>query len=867
VWALSSIGKVIAASAGTVAITFLGMSFAKLGLFSTIGPALALAIAIGFLTSVTLLPAMVVLAGRRGWVKPKREITGRFWRRSGIQIVRRPAGHLVASLIILIILAACTGLVKFNHDDRKNLPPSAESNIGYAAMARHFPVNESVQQFLLVQSPHDLRTPDALADLEQMARRVSQLPGIAAVRGITRPTGEMLEQAKTTYQAGQVGDKLNEASSQIAGKDSDLDRLTGGANQLANTLGDVRGGVLQAVASIGGLADALTQMQNRFGGTNTLAQIDKAAKLVTNMQSLGNALGLNLAQVDDVYRWAAPMLDALNASPVCDANTDCGRSRDTLQRFVTAHDSGSLDKISDLARQLQSTQGAQSLDSTVAGLHNTLDGTLAAAQQLGLDDPNGIRRRITEVQQGANTLADASRELADGVQLLVNQVRQTSPGLRDASAFLIAMKDDARTPSMAGFYIPPQVLSQSEFKTAANMFVSPDGHAVRYLVQTGLNPFGTEAMDQVGKIMDAARSAQPNTTLADASMSIVGLPVANNEVRNYYNHDLRFIIVTTIIVVLAILILLLRSVVAPLYLIVSVMLSYLSALGIGVIISQLILGRPLEWDVPGTAFIVLVAVGADYNMLLISRIRDESPHGMRTAVFRTVGSTGGVITSAGVIFAASMFGLAFSSITDVVQIGFIIGVGLLLDTFLVRTVTVPAAAVVVGAANWWPSRSALVRRGGRTSRRQGAAAARSKGRQSQERSRQHESLLDGEVLRCPGQGVQAKRTPGDDDRPKRDHDDQSSHVDPGRCSGRHRQGPVPQRRGRRQIMRELISRFDGREGLSAVPLGPRFTESMRIPPYSPLAPRVLAIADTLPTAERPQAALSSVTYRYNVEGQ
>ena len=78
---------------------------------------------------------------------------------------------------------------------------------------------------------------------------------------------------------------------------------------------------------------------------------------------------------------------------------------------------------------------------------------------------------------------------------------------------------------------------------------------------------------------------------------------------------------------------------------------------------------------------------------------------MRTAVIRTVGATGGVITSAGIIFAASMFGLTFGSIAGMVQVGFIIGVGLLLDTFLVRTVTVPALAVIIGKANWWPSKN------------------------------------------------------------------------------------------------------------------------------------------------------------------
>jgi RND superfamily putative drug exporter len=256
---------------------------------------------------------------------------------------------------------------------------------------------------------------------------------------------------------------------------------------------------------------------------------------------------------------------------------------------------------------------------------------------------------------------------------------------------------------MAGFYLPPQVFTVDAFKKAAEVFISPDGHAVRYLIQTSLDPFSTDAMDQVNAIVDTARGAQPNTSLADASISVSGYPAMLRDTRDYYNGDARFIIVLTIIVVLLILIALLRAIVAPLYLVGSVVVSYLSALGLGVIVFQFLLGQELHWSIPGLSFIILVAVGADYNMLIISRIRDESPNGVRSGVIRTVGSTGGVITAAGLIFAASMFSLLFSSISTLVQSGFVVGVGILLDTFLVRTITVPAIAAAVGRANWWPS--------------------------------------------------------------------------------------------------------------------------------------------------------------------
>ena len=240
--------------------------------------------------------------------------------------------------------------------------------------------------------------------------------------------------------------------------------------------------------------------------------------------------------------------------------------------------------------------------------------------------------------------------------------------------------------------------------SALTAFISPDGHTARYLVQTKLNPFATGAMNQIREITDAARGPHPRALMKEASISASGVTAMLRDTRAYYGDDINLIIAMTILIVFVILVAILRAVVAPLYLIASVVISYLSALGVGVIVFQFILGQPLTWSIPGLTFIVLVAMGADYNLLLISRLREESPHGIRSGVIHTVSSTGGVITAAGVIFAASMFGMLFASISTLVQCGFIIGTGLLLDTFLVRTITVPAIAVLVGDWNWWPSK-------------------------------------------------------------------------------------------------------------------------------------------------------------------
>lgn len=702
--ALVSIGEVIAGSAGTVAITFLALSFATLSVFSTVGPALAVTIFIGFLGSVTLLPAFIVLAGRRGWVNPRKDITGKFWRRSGVNIVRRPKLNLFASLTVLIALAGCAMLVNFNYDDRKNLPADSESNQSYELMDDHFSISSSIQQFIVIHSDtQDLRSPRSLADMEQMANRISQLPNIEAVRGITRPNGEMLTEARATQQAGEVGGKLEEATNLIDENDSRLTQLSEGAHTLARVLDEIRDQVVAQEPAMRTLLNALVEIESEYGGVETLKRADINARLVDAMRATGKTMGVGLEELVLNYTWMQPAVAVLKSSPMCSLDPACAAVRTDMERIVIAYDDGTVQELYELSKQLENTQEGDSLHREVSGITDNVETATSAARNLGLDDPAAVEQQMDELLEGANMLADSSAQLAAGVQLLVDQTRQMGGGLGQASDFLLAMKRDAADPSMSGFYIPPQILTRPEFEKAAKLFISEDGHTVRYLVQTALDPFGADAMDQVDDIIAAAESARPNTTLADADIQMVGSSVYQNEIRSFYNGDIRYIVLVTLIVVFLILALLLKAIVAPLYLVISVVLSYGSALGIAVVLFQILLDQPIFWNTPGMTFLVLVAVGADYNLLLISRIREEAHRGTKVAIIRTIGATGGVITSAGLIFAASMLAMTVSSIAAIVQLGFIIGVGLLLDTFLVRTITVPAMAVLLGERNWWPS--------------------------------------------------------------------------------------------------------------------------------------------------------------------
>jgi putative drug exporter of the RND superfamily len=707
--ALTSIGKVVAASATTVGITFLLISFARMGVFKTVGIASAIGIGVAFLAAVTLLPAILALAGPRGWVKPRRELTARLWRRSGIRIVRRPKTHLVASLVVLAILASCSAFVRYNYDDRKALGASVPSSVGYTALDRHFPVNQSIPEYVLIQSPRDLRNPQALADLEQMADRISQLPNIAAISGITRPTGNVPEQFRATYQAGAIGSFLQGGSELISDHTGDLNKLSQGTDTLAQNLDSVRGQVTQLAASVQELENTFSSTKDQYSGETLVKEVDLGAQLVDHIDKITNDMGWNFTGGKNLFSWLGPVLMSLRGNPVCDADESCTNTRDAFEQLLGGRDQEDLDAINDLAHQMQDYPDKKQLKASSERLRAAIARLTGVLQSLGMDQAGGLQANLGSLQSGADQFAGGSRQVADAVAQLVDQVKQLGAGLSESATFLLSLKHDAAQPAMAGFNIPAQLLHLDDFKKAASIFMSPDGHSVRYLVQTRLNPFSTEAMDQVNTIIATAKGSQPNTALSDAKISMAGFTVGLKDTRDYYEHDIRFIITITLLVVLLTLIALLRAIVAPLYLVASVVVSYLSAVGIGVVFFQFILGQHLHWSVPPLAFVVLVAVGADYNMLLVSRMRDESPHSIRYGIIRTLSSTGGVITAAGVIFAASMCGLLFSSIGTVVQGGVVIGIGILLDTFLVRTVTVPAMAALLGRANWWPSRAARVR--------------------------------------------------------------------------------------------------------------------------------------------------------------
>lgn len=241
---------------------------------------------------------------------------------------------------------------------------------------------------------------------------------------------------------------------------------------------------------------------------------------------------------------------------------------------------------------------------------------------------------------------------------------------------------------------------------ASAQFVSPDGKTVQFYTSlTAGSPASKAAMDSVPTIRSQATEVQHSS--GAVNNGVTGLAPSSYDVSTVSRANLHEIVPIVIVLLMILLGLLLRSVVAPLYLVATVLLSYFAALGIAVLIFQVgASDSGLNFVLPFLLFIFLMALGEDYNILVMSRIREEATaKPLREAVADGAHHTGATVTSAGMILAATFGTAAVTGATSqITQLSTAIAIGILLDTFLVRTLLVPAIVILCGRWNWWPSR-------------------------------------------------------------------------------------------------------------------------------------------------------------------
>ena len=259
---------------------------------------------------------------------------------------------------------------------------------------------------------------------------------------------------------------------------------------------------------------------------------------------------------------------------------------------------------------------------------------------------------------------------------------------------------------------PPGVDTESDLArsiglyTAATGFLSTDREVARLEVTLAENPYGTEAMDEIPRLRDTAREIAASAGLAESSVLVGGETAENFDTREANNRDTIIVLPLILIAIMIVLGLLLRSVIAALYIGATIILTYFATLGLAVLVFTEILGHSsIGSGVPFFLFVFLNALGVDYSIYLMTRIREESERfDLQTATGRALTRTGGVITSAGLILAGTFGALMTLPLRDLFQLGFAVAIGVLMDTFITRSLLVPSLVDLLGKWNWWPSR-------------------------------------------------------------------------------------------------------------------------------------------------------------------
>ena len=291
----------------------------------------------------------------------------------------------------------------------------------------------------------------------------------------------------------------------------------------------------------------------------------------------------------------------------------------------------------------------------------------------------------------------------------VGAVNLTPAQFAGLHAELAYLGPPAKLPTTPPSHLPVPAQAYEVYRATAQ-YVSADGQTIQF--EAGLkagDPSSTAAMNAVPSIRDAAATAA--TAIGASDYGVGGEAPAFYDISQISDSDLVRVIPIAIVVIGVLLALVLRSLVAPLYLIASVGLSYLAALGLSVLIFIKLAGDGgLTFILPFLMFVFLLALGEDYNILVMSRIREEAHHyPLREAVSRAVAVTGTTVTSAGMVLAGTFAVFAFvggrgSGGSQIRDVGVGLALGVLMDTFVVRTVLVPSTVVLLGRWNWWPAR-------------------------------------------------------------------------------------------------------------------------------------------------------------------
>lgn len=641
--AYRGVAKVILASGLTIAGAIFCLTFARLPYFQPLGIPCSLGIFVAVLTALTMVPAAIAVGSRFGLFDPKREISARGWRRVGTVTVRWPAAVLLVT--ITVALAGLSTLLGYkpSYNDQRFISKNSPGNQGYEAVARHFPPSRVMMpEVLLVEADHDLRNPADFLILNRLAKGVLAVPGISRVQTATRPEGAPIEHASLPYLLSMQTVVAVQIATFQRARINDLLRQAEEMTKMINTMQRMYDLMQQVVE---------TNHHIMANATDMAGTIDELRNQIADFEDFWRPIRSYFYWEKHCYH--IPLCWSLRS--IYDSIDGVAEISDTFHSLVA--DLGRIDMIMPelLAQFPPMIATMQSARIQLLTTHST------AA---------GIFDQLSEQENDAAAMG---------------------------KAFDAAKNDDS-------FYLPPEVFENADFKRIMKVFLSPDGKAVRMLISQRGDPASAEGIARIDPIRTAAEEALKGTPLEHANISLTGAAATVKDVVEGSTYDLIIAGVAALCLIFIVMLLTTRSIVAALVIIGTVVFSLGASFGISILVWQYFLGIQIHWAVLAMSVIVLLAVGSDYNLLLVSRMKEEIPAGINTGIIRAMGGTGKVVTNAGLVFAFTMASMVFSELRTIGQVGTTIGLGLLFDTLVVRAFMTPALAALLGRWFWWPLR-------------------------------------------------------------------------------------------------------------------------------------------------------------------
>ena len=668
--AFHGVGHVILGSGLTVAGAVLCLRLTRLAYFRSLAFPSAIGLIMVVAASLTVAPAVMVVATRFGLLDPKRKMKTKGWRRVGTATVRWPKPILAAATsVILLGILAMVGY-KTSYNDRHYIPADVPSNVGYAAAEKHFSAARLNPDIMMVESDHDMRNPTDMIVLDRIAKSLFRIRGIAMVQSITRPLGSPIAHSSIPYQ-------VSMQSVPITQNLQFLKQRVGDISKMSDDLGVM-------IASMNQMYGLMSQFSDATHRTvvDTHSTVDSAHRTVADVNTMKASVDQmrdHLADFDDAVR---PFRNYFYWDPHCFNITACWGVRSAFD---------ALDGVDALSDNMATV--VKDMDAMVGGMDEMVGGM----DQIDALTPKMVAQ-FPPIIATATTMQQTMQTIHSSFDGLIEQMQQmTDTATAMGDAFDASKSDDY-------FYLPPEVFANPDFQKGLKLFLSPDGEAARLIITHDTDPATEEGISTVDGEVIAAHEAVKGTSLANSKMYLTGTAAAYRDIQSGAKYDTMIAAFAALTLIFLVMLILTRALVASLVIVGTIVLSLGAAFGLSVLVWERILGIELNWIVLAFAVIILMAVGSDYNLLLVSRFKEEIGAGINTGIIRSMGSTGSVVTAAGLVFAFTMASMASGDLLNVGQGGTTIGIGLLVDTLIVRSLMTPSIAALLGPWFWWPLR-------------------------------------------------------------------------------------------------------------------------------------------------------------------